>query len=81
VRTQEEIRALAERRSKLAEAFERETEAALAKARADDELLAKGVYPGRADPGDIVGLDGATPDSDAAGDGDHASTAKSSDPS
>lgn len=64
-----------ENRSRFAELLESETEAALAKAHADDVKLAAAArgepfYTGSADPGSIVGLDGATPDSDAAEDGD-----------
>lgn len=86
---------IGEDRSRFAELLETETARADARADAQERALFEGGYgmqvcptcsgaqltERRADPGDIVGLDGATPDSDAAGDGDPASTAESSDPS
>ncbi|HUS27595.1 MAG TPA: hypothetical protein VMZ53_03780 [Kofleriaceae bacterium] len=61
--------------SALAELFEREAAAAIAKADADDAKLAAAAasapfYTGSADPGTVVGLDGLAPSSETPKDGD-----------
>lgn len=57
-------------RKALEELVTRETEAALAKARRDDDRLAEGVYTGGADPAHVTGLDESNPDSETPENGD-----------